>query len=53
MNEYWNDDWNRLHNEEPLFVPKIVWILKFSRLRWAGQVGRLEEDKSALQILAL
>ena len=32
-------------------LPNIVRITKSSRLRWAGLVARMEEDRSALKIL--
>ena len=32
-------------------LPNIVRVIKFRRLRWAGHVARMEEDRSALKIL--
>ena len=29
----------------------IVRVIKFRRLRWAGHVARMEEDRSAFKIL--
>ena len=34
-----------------LEVPNIVSVIKSRRLRWAGHVGRIEEDRSAFNIL--
>ena len=36
-----------------MFVPFtcIVWVIKSRRLRWAGNVGRMEEGRSAFKIL--
>ena len=42
------------HNEEfhSLYrSPNIVRLIKSRRLRWAGHVGRMEEDRSAFKIL--
>jgi hypothetical protein len=43
-----------LHNEElhSLYIsPNTVRVLKSRRLRWAGQVARMEEGRSAFKIL--
>ena len=29
----------------------LVWVIKSRRLRWAGHVARMEEDRSAFKIL--
>ena len=42
------------HNEELHSLyrsPNIVRVIKSRRLRWAGHVARIEEDKSSLKIL--
>ena len=49
-----NGEWRRLHNEElhSLYCsPNIVRVIKYRRLRWAGHVVRMEEDRSAFKIL--
>jgi hypothetical protein len=49
-----NGEWRKLHNEEFLSLyrsPNIVRMIKSRRLRWAGQVARLEEGRSAFKIV--
>ena len=49
-----NGEWRRLHNEEiqSLFrSPNIVRVIKSRRLRWAGHIARMEEGRSAFEIL--
>ena len=49
-----NGEWRRLHNEEIHSLyrsPYIVRVIKSRRLRWAGHVARMEEDRSAFKIL--
>ena len=46
--------WRRLHNEEIhslYFSTNIVRAIKSRRLRWAGNVARMEEGRSAFKIL--
>ena len=46
--------WRRLHKEEihSLFLsPNIDRVIKSRRLRWEGQVERMEEGRSAFKIL--
>ena len=31
--------------------PNIVWVIKSTRLRWAGHVARMEEGRNAFKIL--
>ena len=41
-------DWKRLHNEEinDLYSsPNIVRVIKSRRMRWAGHVGRMGEER--------
>ena len=41
-------EWRRLHNEElnDLYsLPNIVRVVKSRRMRWAGHVARMEEDR--------
>ena len=43
------------HNNKPLSLyrsPNIVRVIKFRRLRWAGEVARMEEGKRTLKLLA-
>ena len=50
-----NEVWRRLHNEELHSLyrsPNVVRVLKIIRLRWAGNVARMEEGRGALKILA-
>jgi hypothetical protein len=47
-------DWRRLHNEElnDLYSsPNIIRVIKSRRLRWAGHVVRMGEERSAYRIL--
>ena len=49
-----NGEWRRLHNEQlhSLYrLPNIVRVIKSRRLRWAGQLARMEEVRSAFKIL--
>ena len=49
-----NGEWRRLHNEElsSLYCsPNISQGDKSRRLRWAGHVARMEEDRSSFKIL--
>ena len=44
----------RLHNEKLHTLyrsPNIVRVIKSGRLRWVGQVARMEEGRSAFKIL--
>ena len=49
-----NGELRRIHNEELYSLnrsPNIVRVIKSRRLRWAGHVARMEEDRSAFRIL--
>jgi hypothetical protein len=49
-----NGEWRRLLNEElhSLYSsPNIATVIMSRRLRWAGHVARMEEDRSAFKIL--
>ena len=51
-----NEEWKRLHNEELHSLyrsPNIVRMIMSRRLRWVGQVARMEEDRSVFKILTL
>jgi hypothetical protein len=40
-------EWRKLDNEELndlYFPPKIVWVIKYRRVRWAGYVARMGEN---------
>jgi len=41
-------EWRRLHNEELIDLyssPSIVRVIKSRRMRWAGHVARIGEDR--------
>jgi len=43
-------EWRRLHNEElsDLYSqPNIVWVIKSRRMRWAGHVAHMGEERGA------
>ena len=47
-------EWRRLHNEEPNSLyssPNIFRVIKYKRLRWADNVARKEEGRSAFKSL--
>ena len=47
-------EWRKLHNEErnDLYsLPNIVWVVKWRRMRWAGHVARMEEDRVVHRLL--
>jgi len=47
-------EWRRLHNEElnDLFSsPNIVRVIKSRRMRWAGHVARMGEERGVHRIL--
>jgi hypothetical protein len=48
-------EWRKLHNEElnDLYsLPNIVWVAKSRRMRWAGHVARMGEDRGVYRVLA-
>ena len=45
-------EWRKLHNEELndlCSLPNIVWVVKSIRMRWAGHVAHMEEDRGGAQ----
>jgi len=47
-------EWRRLHNEEvnDLYsTPNIVRVIKSIRMRWAGHVARMGEERGAYRVL--
>jgi hypothetical protein len=47
-------EWRRLHNEElnDLYSsPNILRVIKSRRMRWAGHVARMGEERGAYRIL--
>ena len=46
-------DWRRLHNEEinDLYSsPNIVRVIKSRRMRWAGHVARMGEERAVYRV---
>jgi hypothetical protein len=47
-------EWRKLHNEElnDLYsLPNIVWVVKSRRMRWAGHVAHMGEEKGVHRVL--
>jgi hypothetical protein len=47
-------EWRKLHNEELndlYFLPTIVRVVKWRRMRWAGHVARMGEDRGVHRVL--
>ena len=47
-------EWRRLHNEKlnDLYCsPNIVWVIKSRRMRWAGHVARMGEERGVYRVL--
>jgi hypothetical protein len=47
-------EWRRVHNEELNFLyssPNIVRVIKSRRIRWAGYVARMGEEKGVYRVL--
>jgi len=48
------EKWRRLHNEElnDLYCsPYIVWVIISRRMRWAGHVARMGEERGVYSVL--
>ena len=47
------EEWRRLHNEElnDLYSPNTEWVIKSRRMRWAGHVARMDEERGAYRVL--
>jgi hypothetical protein len=49
-------EWRKLHNEElkDLYsLPNIVWAVKSRRMRWAGHVAHMGEDRGVHRVLVV
>ena len=47
-------EWRRLHNEELndlYYSPSIVRVIKSRRMRWAGHVARMGEERAVYRVL--
>ena len=47
-------EWRRLHNEELNVLyssPNIVRVIKSRRMRWAGHVARIDEEREVQRVL--
>jgi len=47
-------EWRKIHNEElnNLYSsPNIVWVIKSSRMRWAGHVACMGERRDAYRVM--
>ena len=47
-------EWRRLHNEELNYLyssPNIVRVIKWRRMRWAGHVARMGEERGVYRVL--
>jgi hypothetical protein len=47
-------EWRRLHNKErnDLYCsPNIVWVIKWRRMRWAGHVACVGEERGVYRVL--
>ena len=50
------EEWRRLHNEElnDLYSsPNIVRVVKSRRMRWAGHVARMVEERGVYRVLVV
>jgi hypothetical protein len=47
-------EWRKLHNKELNYLyssPKIVWVIKSRRMRWAGHIARMGERRGVHGVL--
>jgi len=44
-------EWRRLHNEELNDLYCFVWVIKSRRMRWAGHVARMGEERGLYRVL--
>ena len=47
-------EWRRLHNEELNYLyssPNIVRVIKSRKMRWAGHVARMGEEREVYRVL--
>jgi hypothetical protein len=47
-------EWRRLHNKELndlYFSPNIIWVIKSTRIRWAGHVANMGGRRCAYRVL--
>ena len=47
-------EWRKLHNKElndPYSLLNIVWVIKSRRMRWAGHVVRMSEERGVYRVL--
>ena len=47
-------EWRRLHNEglnDLYYSPSIVRVIKWRRMRWAGHVARIGEERGVYRVL--
>ena len=47
-------EWRKLRNEElndPYSLPNIVWVVKSRRMRWAGHVAHIVEERGVHKVL--
>jgi hypothetical protein len=48
------EEWRKFHNEELndlYYLPSIVWVVKSRRMRWAGHVARIGEERGVHRVL--
>jgi len=44
------EGWRKLHNNELhdlYFLPNIIWVIKSTKIKWAGQVAYMGHMKNA------
>jgi len=48
------EGWRKLHNNEfhdLYFLPNIIWVIKSTKIKWAGQMAYMGHKKSACRVL--